>query len=111
MGIVELTASNFENYVIQNEEPMIVDFYATWCGPCKMMAPVLEEFARENETCRIGKVDIDQYPELAEEFHVMSVPTFMLFRDGKPETRVSGMMKKKELQKWMEWISITENKR
>lgn len=111
MGIVELNASNFESYVIQNEEPIIVDFYATWCGPCRMMEPVLEKFAKGHETCCIGKVNVDRHPELAEEFHVMSVPTFILFRDGKPETRVSGMMKKKELEKWVEWISTIENNR
>lgn len=100
--IIELTESNFERYVIQSEDCIMVNFYADWCGPCKMMAPVLEEFTRDHETFRVGKVDVDRYPELAQEFHVMSVPTFLLFCDGRVKARVSGMMKKKDLEDWAE---------
>lgn len=101
MKIMELTEENFERDVIQSDVPVLVDFYATWCGPCKMMVPVLEELSREHETCHIGKIDIDQYPDLAQEFQVMSVPTFFLFENGKPQKRMSGMMKKKDLEAWI----------
>lgn len=101
MEIMELNENNFEHCVLHSEKPVLVDFYATWCGPCKSMTPVLEEFAQQEEMCQIGKVDIDKCPELTEEYSVMSVPTFFFFKNGKPEARVSGVLRKKELEEWI----------
>ena len=100
--VKSVNESNFAAEVLNAAGGVVVDMYADWCGPCKMMAPVLEEFTRDHETFRVGKVDVDRYPELAQEFHVMSVPTFLLFCDGRVKARVSGMMKKKDLEDWAE---------
>ena len=100
MKILELTEQNFEQYVMHSEKPVIVDFYAPWCAPCKSMAPVLEELSSEHPDCPIGKVNVDEYPNLAREFQVMSVPTFFLIKNGKPEKRGTGAVKKSELEKW-----------
>lgn len=108
MEIMELTEENFEYCVLQNEKTVLVDFYATWCGPCKKMAPVLEELSKQDSTYQIGKIDIDRHPELAQEFHIMSVPTFLLFKDGNAVGRISGSRQKRELE---EWIDETENKK
>ncbi len=108
MEIMELTEDNFEQSVLQSEKPVLVDFYAAWCGPCKRMAPVLEELSREETSYRIGKIDIDRHPELAQEFHIMSVPTFVMFQDGSAVGRISGSRQKRELK---EWIDKTEKKK
>lgn len=100
MEILELTEQNFEHHVMHSEQPVIVDFYAPWCGPCKSMAPVLESLCAEHPNCKIGKVNVDKYPTLAKEFQVMSVPTFFLLKNGKAEKRVTGTMKKDALEKW-----------
>ena len=81
---LHVTKENFEKDVLQAEKPVLVDFYATWCGPCKMLAPVVEELAQELEgQATVAKIDIDQEPELAAAYGVMSVPTVMVFHAGK----------------------------
>ncbi len=80
--IKELNSENFNSEVIDNDEKVLVDFYADWCGPCKMIAPILEEIAREHNEIKIGKVNVDDYPELAIKYRVASVPTLILFDRG-----------------------------
>lgn len=84
MTELKITAANFENEVLNSDKPVLLDFYADWCGPCKMLAPVLHEIAEERTGAfKVGKVNVDEQPDLAAEFGVMSIPTLLLFENGK----------------------------
>ena len=83
MAELKITAANFENEVLRSDKPVLLDFYADWCGPCKMLAPILHELAEEKSgTLKVGKVNVDEQPELASQFGVMSIPTLLVFRDA-----------------------------
>ena len=92
---ITLTSQNFETEVLQSEKPVLVDFWATWCGPCMRQAPIIEEFAAEGYT--VGKVDVDQEPALAQQFRIMSIPTLLVFKNGKEANRVVGLTSKNDL--------------
>ena len=95
---VVVTDANFEDEVIQSELPVLVDFWAEWCGPCKMIAPVLDEIASElNGKLTIGKLDVDQNQSTAMAFGVMSIPTLMLFKDGQQVETIVGFQQKAQL--------------
>lgn len=83
------------------EGVVLVDFFATWCGPCKMLGPVLEEIAKEQTDLKIVKVDVDQHESLAQQFGIMSVPTLVLYKDGRPVKQMSGFMPKAALLEWI----------
>ena len=94
----EVTDSSFPNDVLNSEKPVLVDFWATWCGPCKMVTPVLEEIASENgEKLTIVKLDIDENPDTALSYQVMSIPTLILFQAGKPVKTIVGAKSKAAL--------------
>lgn len=98
-GITTLTDSTFDEEVNGSSEPMLVDFWAEWCGPCKMIAPILEELADEYAgKLRIGKLDVDGNPAVAGRFGVMSIPTLILFQDGEAKTRLVGAKGKGQLR-------------
>ena len=80
---LEFTTSNFAAEVLQAQQTVLVDFWATWCGPCRMQAPILEAFAAEHPEIKVGKVNVDENPELAEKFGIMSIPTRLVFKGGK----------------------------
>lgn len=80
--MLTLTKENFAQEVLQSDRPVLVDFWATWCGPCRMMAPVVEELAAEHPEYKFGKINVDEQPELAGEYRIMSIPTLMVFRGG-----------------------------
>ena len=80
--MITLTKENFAQEVLQSDKPVLVDFWATWCGPCRMMAPVVEELDVEHPEYKFGKVNVDEQPELAGEYRIMSIPTLMVFRGG-----------------------------
>ena len=91
MSEIVLNRSNFEEEVLGSKTPVLVDFWATWCGPCRMLAPVIAQIAVKYEgTVKVGKVDVDENPELAESFNVSSIPTLILFKDGKPVAQRTG---------------------
>jgi len=93
MSEQELDAKSFEK-AITGDKPVFVDFYATWCGPCQMMMPVIDELAKEAKDFVVAKLDIDQSPDIAAKYNVMSVPTFIVFKNGKEAARMMGAMPK-----------------
>ena len=98
MELKHINGKEFETEVLKSEKPVIVDFFATWCGPCKMLGPILENIADEEKDVKILKVDIDGCMELAQKFGIMSVPTLMLFKDGQEYGREIGLKSKEQLQ-------------
>ena len=95
---IEINEGNFEDEVVKSELPVMVDFWATWCGPCKMLAPVVAEIAAEREgTLKVGKVNVDESPGLAARFGIMSIPAVFLFKGGKVAAQAVGYMSKDEL--------------
>ena len=95
---VTITKNNFEAEVLRSEIPVLVDFWATWCGPCRMLAPVIGEIAEEYAgTVKVGKVNVDEEPELAMQFRVDSIPTVMLFREGRLVNTTVGFRPKEQI--------------
>ena len=92
----EITAANFETEVLKSEKPILIDFWATWCGPCMRQGPIVEELAEEGYA--VGKVDVDQNMALAHQFRVVSIPTMILFKDGAEAKRFVGLTSKEELK-------------
>ncbi|MDQ1395285.1 MAG: thioredoxin 1 [Acidimicrobiaceae bacterium] len=102
-SILTLTDSTFDEEIKGSDEPVLVDFWAEWCGPCKMIAPVLEEIAGDSEgKLRVGKINVDENLELARRFEVMSIPTLILFKDGEPQHRIIGAKGKGQLLQELE---------
>jgi thioredoxin 1 len=97
-SITQLTASTFDEVVGSSNEPLIVDFWAEWCGPCKMIAPILDEIATEHEgKLQVAKLNVDDAPDVARRFEVMSIPTLLVFRDGQVAKRLVGAKGKGQL--------------
>lgn len=97
----KITTNEFENEVLNAKEKVIVDFYATWCGPCKMLSPVLEEFAEKHPDIKIVKVDVDEETPLAIQFGVASIPTLILFKDGEKIKHTLGYQTLDQLEKFV----------
>jgi thioredoxin 1 len=90
MAVMKLNAENFEKEVLQETKPVLVDFYADWCGPCQMMAPIVEEISNEQSGAKVCKLNIDEEMELAQQYDVMSIPTFLVFKNGEVVNRDMG---------------------
>ena len=97
MAVIHITENEFEEKVLKNDKPAFVDFFATWCGPCQMMAPILEEVSNENPEVDFFAIDIDDAENLSEEYGVMSVPNMMLFKNGEVADRILGRQSKQSI--------------
>ena len=103
MAEVVITKNNFESEVLNSNIPVLVDFWATWCGPCRMLAPIIEEIANENEgSLKVGKVDVDEVPALASRFGVMSIPTLIVLKGGKVVEQAVGARGKADIAAMIE---------
>ncbi|MFA6534028.1 MAG: thioredoxin [Patescibacteria group bacterium] len=104
MSKLIFTDDNFEAEVLKSEAPVLVDFYATWCGPCQMLGPIVEDLAEEmaGKSVKIGKLDVDTAPQTAEKYGVMSIPTMIIFKGGKEVERMVGMRGKDDLKAALE---------
>ncbi len=101
MAIANITAENFDQQVAQSQAPVLVDFWASWCGPCTVLSPVVEELAEEHPEITFGKVNVDEAPELAVRYQVAAIPTLLLFRDGQPVDMSVGVKSKQELEDFL----------
>ncbi|MBE6817031.1 MAG: thioredoxin [Ruminococcaceae bacterium] len=95
--VKEITEANFENEVLNSGKTCLIDFYAVWCGPCKMMSPVIDEIAAENPDIVVGKVDVDENDDLAEKYQVMSIPTILVIKDGEVAETFIGVTPKENI--------------
>ena len=97
MSVITLTKNNFDDVVVNSDKPVLIDFWATWCGPCKMLSPVVDEVAEENDDIKVCKVNVDDEGELAIKFGVMSIPTLVVMNNGEEVKRSVGVISKSEI--------------
>lgn len=97
MAVLTITKDNFDAEVVKSDKTVLVDFWATWCGPCSMMGPIVDEIAAEHLEIKVGKINVDNERDLAKQFRVLSIPTLVIFRDGVPIDRIVGVQPKDDI--------------
>jgi len=97
MSVITITQSNFNQEVLNSDRPVLVDFWASWCGPCRMVSPIVDEIAAERSDIKVCKVNVDEQPELANQFQIMTIPTLIVFKDGKAVNQTSGARPKNQI--------------
>lgn len=97
MSVVTITKENFASEVLQSSKPVLLDFWATWCGPCRMLSPIVDQVAEERPDVKVGKVNVDEQPELASQFGVMSIPTLIVLENGKVKNTAVGARPKESI--------------
>lgn len=98
MSVIKITEENFANEVLNSDKPVLLDFYADWCAPCRMLGPVVSKFASEHSNIKVGKINVDEQSELAQEFQVMSIPTLVVIKNGKIVNQSTGFISRKEIE-------------
>ena len=97
MAAIEITKENYEAEVLQSDKPVLLDFWSSWCGPCQMVSPVIEQIGEENDSIRVGKVNVDEQGELTMQFRVVSIPTLVVMKGGEEVNRIVGAASKSEI--------------
>ena len=97
MSVININKENFNQEVINSDRPVLVDFWASWCGPCKMLSPIIDEIAAERSDIKVCKINVDEQPELANQFQIMSIPTLIVFKNGKVFNQTSGARPKNQI--------------
>ena len=97
MSVININNANFQDEVLNSEKPVLLDFWAPWCGPCRMVAPLVDEIAVERADIKVGKVNVDEQPQLAAQFGVMSIPTLIVMKDGKVTNKAVGARPKAQI--------------
>ena len=97
MSAININKANFQDEVMNSEKPVLLDFWASWCGPCRMVAPIVDEIAAERSDLKVGKVNVDEQPELARQFGVMSIPTLVVMKNGKVANQAVGVRPKSQI--------------
>ena len=97
MSVLHITKDNFQEQVLRSEKPVLLDFWATWCGPCRMVSPIVDEIAEERCDIRVGKINVDEQPELAGQFQIISIPTLVVVKDGRIANQAVGARPKAQI--------------
>ena len=98
MSVIKISKENFASEVLNSNKPVLLDFYADWCGPCRMVGPIVSEIANDRNDVKVGKINVDEQPELAAQFQVMSIPMLAVIKDGKLENQVVGYRSKEQIE-------------
>ncbi len=98
MAVIEITEANFETEVLKSDVPVLVDFWAVWCGPCQMQGPIIDELSKEVQGVKFGKLNVDEHMGLAQKFRIMSIPTLMVFKDGQAAGTAIGLQSKEAVK-------------
>ena len=94
MAVITITSENFEKEVLQSDKPVLIDFWASWCGPCRMVSPLVEEIATEHPEIKVGKVNVDEQQDLARKYRIMSIPSLYMFKNGEVANKTVGAVRK-----------------
>ena len=98
MSVITITKDNFTQEVLGSDKPVLVDFWATWCGPCRMVAPIVEDIAEQRQDIKVCKIDVDNEPELAMEYRIMSIPTLLVFKNGQVSGQSVGVKTREQIE-------------